>query len=136
MLVPSLHDPFKPPDWRWQRARWLREKGRYARKSADDADTVRAKQFMVRLDQVGDDLDEARLAEKEPGVYFALQIHNRQDQDTRWAIEARVLGKQDAAGIARKCRTTEEVIGWYERLFFDVRADLGSPDYVCNVVMG
>jgi hypothetical protein len=136
MLVPSPHDPFKPPDWRWQRAEWLLEKGRYARKASDDAHTVRAKKFMVALHNVKDDLDQARLAEREPGIFYAVQIHRREDQDTRWSIEARVLGRQDVAGIAKKCRTTEEVIGWYERLFFDVRDELEHADYVCNVVMG
>src|SRR5437588_7648533 len=98
VLTPSPHDPFKPPDWRWERARWLREKGRYARKSADDKATALAKRFQAERDKATDDLDEARLAEKYPGIYYAVQIHDREDQDARWAIEARVLGRQDPEG--------------------------------------
>lgn len=136
MLPPNQHDPFKNPTWRWERARWLREKGRYARKGKDDSATVTAKQFQAEYDRVKDDLDEARLADKYPGIYHAMQLHQREDMDTRWSLEARVLGRQDVDGIAKKCRTTPEVVRWYELLFFDVRDELDHTDYVANVVMG
>lgn len=135
MLPPSPHDPFKPPDWRWQRARWLREKGRYIRKTVDDGQTVLAKRFQTELDRVRDDLDESRLAEKYPGLYNAMRIFRREDMDTRWSLEARVLGRQDVEGIAHRCRTTPEVVRWYEALFFDVRNELEHSDYIVNVVM-
>lgn len=136
MLPPSPHDPFKAPDWRWQRARWLRERGRYVRKSVDDKQTAVAKRFQAEMEKSRDDLDEARLAEKYPGVYHATRIFRRDDMDTRWSLEARVLGRQDPEGIARKCRTTPEVVRWYESLFFDVRDELEHTDYIVNVVMG
>ena len=136
MLPPSQHDPFRPVNWRWERARWLREHGRYIRRNVDDQETMVAKKYQADLARAASDLDHARLATICPGVYHAHQIHLREDRDVRWTIEARLLAGEPFTRIAARTMTTPEVVCWYEKLFFNVRPCLGAPDYIANVVIG
>jgi len=136
MLPPSPHDPFRPPDWRWERARWLIEHGKYARRSKEDEFVLLAKQFRAAHRKCHTDLDMALLAEEFPGIFYALELKTNEELDSKWAVEARLLTTEPFTRIAQKAKTTAEVIQWYERLFFNVRDALDSPDYLCNVVVG
>ena len=133
----SDHDPFRTPDWRWQRAAWLHEQGRYARRGRDDEYVTAARDFLTRLDRAGtDEVALESLACRCPGIYYARQLRLREDANDRWVVEARVLADQPAAEIADRQMTSAEVVLWYERLFFDVRPRLAHRDWVCNRVLG
>jgi len=136
MFIPSPHDPFMPPAWRWERARWLREKGKYARRQKDDQWVVQAKTFQTAKDKCVTELDHYELSLKYPGIYYAERIWNEDRKQTRWAIEARLLASQSMEEIAELERTSTEVIFWYEKLFFNVIPYINSFDYIVNVVMG
>ena len=40
------HDPFRPPDWRWQCAKWLIANGRYVSRRRDDDLTGRVVRYL------------------------------------------------------------------------------------------
>lgn len=130
------HDPFRPVDWRFKRAQWLQEAGRYARRDRDDDYVLLCKRFLAAKQRCKDDLDDEALARKMPGVWYAFKVYGRDDADDRATFEARILADQSPEEIARRQDTTTEVVRWYEKLFFDVRNKLASRDYVCNRVLG
>lgn len=136
MLPPSPHDPYRPPSWRWERARWLREHGKYARKGTDDQWTIKAKEFQTALAKCENEEDRERLSLRFPALYYAHDTYMHADnQDVRYTIEARTLANEKPADVARKSCTTELMVGWFEKLFFDVRPHLASVDYIINVVI-
>lgn len=131
----SKYDPFIAPNWRWERARTLLTKNRYATKSRDDQFVMLAKKFQTAYDRCKNDFDQEKLQRRFPGIWFAMKTYFADRGDVRWIIEARVLAGESVKDIADKCHVSPDVVGWYEKLFFDVRARLKSPDYVVNVVM-
>ncbi len=136
MRVPSKHDPFRPTNWRWERARWLREHGKYSRKACDDDLTHLAKKFQTERARCSNDLDLMRLEQKLPGVFHAAEIHAREERDVRWTIEAFLLSGTPIPVIAERSATSPEVIWWYEKLFFNVLPFLTARYYITNVVIG
>lgn len=136
MRVPSKHDPFRPVNWRWERARWLREHGKYLKRAMDDEFTDVAKKFQSEEDRVRNPVDSFRLEAKYPGVFNAKELYEREERDARWTIEARLLAGESYDRIATRHMTSPEVIFWYEKLFFNVLPCLNAPDYIVNVVIG
>lgn len=133
---PSPANPFRPPDWRWQRAKLLAQAKKRSRSDSDDAFTKTVKRYLYVKSKCKEDLDFMELETKFPGVFWAEQIYSNQAHDTRWAVEARLLAGERLEAIADKVATTPETILWYERIFFNVAPHLRKPDYIACVVMG
>lgn len=131
----SKYDPFIAPNWRWERARALLSKNRYATKSRDDKFVMLAKKFQSAHDRCKTELDFDRLARRFPGIWFAMKTYFADRGDTRWSIEARVLAGQSSVEIADRMGVVADTVAWYEKLFFDVRPKLKNPDYIVNIVM-
>jgi hypothetical protein len=68
-------------------------------------------------------------------IFNAHAILVAEPPHLRWAVEARLLAGENSESIARKCRTTVEVIDWYEKLFFSVRDSLACSSWVMCVVL-
>jgi hypothetical protein len=132
----NIHDPFKTPDWRWQRAIWLHEQGKYSRRGRDDAYILQAKSFLAKYKKADNYVLKETLSNQEPGIYYAKLIKEREDVNDRYIIEARLLAEEPLENIAKKQNTSLEVILWYERLFFDVKDKLDSRDWIINRVLG
>lgn len=147
MLATSEHDPFRTPSYRWTRAGWLCSEGRYARRATEDPYVVAAVNFRRAMNRAsaragaagtgagGGDLARERLARRMPGIYFSSEVYHREEDLDRWALEARILTGESETAIARRCRTTPEVVWWYEKLFFDVRPHLGNRDWLVSRVL-
>jgi hypothetical protein len=60
--IPSPHDPLVPVNWRWQRARWLCESGRYIRRSQDDPFTRIARDYLLARNAARSLAEQERLA--------------------------------------------------------------------------
>jgi hypothetical protein len=133
---PSLANPFRPPDWRWQRAKMLVQLKKRPRGDSDDAFTKTVRRYASIKAKCKEDLDFMELEGKFPGIFWAEQIYSNQAHDTRWAIEARLLANEKLESIADKVSTTTETVLWYERVFFNVLPHLRKPDYIACVVMG
>jgi hypothetical protein len=136
MFPPSQHDPFRPQNWRWERARHLREHGKYSRQSRDDAEVVQAKQYQFAKSKCLDDADRYTLSLQYPGIFYADRIYNEERKAIRWTIEARLLSRDDLEEVASLSNTSLEVVHWYEKLFFNVLPVIDNRDYIINIVMG
>lgn len=135
-MAPAKNDPLRPPDWRWQRARWLRELNKYARKGHEDAETIVIKRYQALKSQCKNDLDYDRLKAKFPGIFHAEEFHDREDLDIRWEIEARLLARESLEQIADKIGAPVEIVFWYEKTFFNVLDRIDNRSYICGVAMG
>jgi len=135
-MVPAKNDPLRPPDWRWQRARWLRELNKNARKNREDAETVIIKRYQALKSQCESDLDYDRLKAKFPGVFHAEEFHGREDLDIRWEVEARLLAREPLEQIAAKLGAPVEIVFWYEKTFFNVLDRIDNRSYIISVAMG
>jgi hypothetical protein len=135
MFAASAHDPFRTPDYRWSRAGWLIAEGRNVRRAREDAYVVAALDFRRASNRATTGLAQERLANRMPGIYFAAEVFRRDEDYMRWVLEARILTNEPVKVIARRCRTTPEVVYWYEKLFFDVRPYLNNRDWLVSQVL-
>ena len=135
-MIPSKDNPLRPPDWRWQRAQWLRQNGKRAKKAREDDETMLIKRYQTAKSKCQNDIDLERLMYKMPGIFHAEQFHSREDLDLRWEIEARILAREPFKEIAKKVGVNLEVIFWYERTFFNVLEKLDNRSYIGTIAMG
>ena len=66
------YDPFRPPDWRWQRAKWLIANGRYVSRRRDDDVTGRVVRYLRALHGKR---DAASVRRRHPNIFAAHQLH-------------------------------------------------------------
>src|SRR5262249_19381893 len=132
--IPSPRNPFVPPNWRWERARWLREKGRYVRRGQDDRFTLVARDYQVESNKARTASARERLSRRYPGIYWAYEIRESGLKAHRWALEAYLLARERPERIAQLLKTSAEVVLWYEKLFFNVRPHLRNEFYIVNTV--
>ena len=135
-MIHSKDNPLRPPDWRWLRAQWLRNSGKYAKKSREDAETLLIKRYLTSKNACHNEMQLERLMYKMPGLYHAEQFYGREDLDIRWEVEARLLAREPIESIANKLGVETEVIFWYERAFYNVIEKLDNRSYISNVAMG
>jgi hypothetical protein len=135
-MVPSKDDPLRPPDWRWQRARWMRENNKYARKGREDEETMVVKRYQTAKAACHTDLELERVKRKFPGLFHAEEFHDREDLDYRWELEARLLARESFEDIANKAGINEDLVYWYERTFYNVTDRIDNRTYICQVAMG
>lgn len=133
-------NPLRPPDWRWERARLIREKNIRLRKEEHDKWVLKASQFQMNLHECADDTDRFDLMSQTPEIYTAYLIYTQGEetgrQPVRYSIEARLLARQSAYEISKLTGISDKVIELYERLFFNVIDRLDQYDYIVNYVLG
>ena len=134
-MIPSKDDPLRPPDWRWLRANWLRNNGKWCRKAIDDPETKLIKRYQTAKALCTSELQLERLMYKMPGLFHAEQFHGREDLDLRWEMEARFLARESFEDIAKKIGVAVEVVFWYERAFYNVTEKLDNQSYIGTVAM-
>lgn len=133
----SQHDPFRPVDWRYRRAEYLRVKGKYRRKFANDDGYIQlTKKFLAAKEKATCEYDLEKISVKMPGLFYASEIYQRVETSDKYILEARILADTPIAEIAHKHEYSPEVIFWYEKIFFDVRAKLDKRDYIISRVLG
>jgi hypothetical protein len=131
----DLRSPFRPPWWRWGLAREHRRAGRLPAR-LDDRWVRRARRVLSALAESGGDLDHPRVIAVDPAVVAAYRFHSSGDARLRAEVEARLLAGQDDAAIASRVDLLVDVVGAYDRLFFDVREHFGAIDWIGAVVLG
>src|SRR6516165_10565041 len=125
MFVPHENDPFRPPDWRWERAKWLRVHGKYLRKDREDTFVRVAMAYQTDETRARNEIDREALSYKYPGIFNA-----------RWQLEGYLLGRASAEQTAVYTGIDPETVIWYERLFYNVLPHLEHDTYITSVVMG
>jgi hypothetical protein len=135
-MAPTQSDPLRPPDWRWLRARWLRETNKYARKGREDAETLVIKRYQSAKAACKTDLMLDRLRENFPGLYHSEELYTRDDLDFRWELEARLLARESFDDIAKKAGMDVDIVRWYEKTFYNVTDRIDNRSYIFNIAMG
>jgi hypothetical protein len=125
-------NPFRAPDWRWQRARSLIGAGRNFSRRRDDESTGRAVHYLRTVNR----------GRRSPGrlcdfadVHAARQLHESGGA-LRLLVEARVLARQAPALIALLAGVPAHVVETYEDLFFSCRDRLDARDWILAHAIG
>jgi hypothetical protein len=136
-LLLSPHNPFRPPDARWQRAAALLLAGnRQPSQTEDDSQTWLAWDFLKDLTACRTDADRDLLASRYPAVAGAHQVFAAAGSLRRAELEARLLASQADEVIAGRCGLTPEVVGAYHDLFYAVRPCLSAQGYITSMAIG
>ncbi len=130
----QAHNPFRPPDWRWQRAQWLVEDGRYHSQRRDDEPTGEAVRYLRTLAR-RPGIRETTLQRRFPAVHAARRLHEVGGR-TRWFVEASLLARQTSAEVARRTGVAADVVDVFESLFFHVRQSLNARDWILIHAIG
>lgn len=133
--------PYRPVNWRWARARFLREnKIDSVSRQDNDPWVTKALKFQKKLDKCKTEIERYKLMESDRDLYYAYDMWDEEEGEyanpTRYEVEARLLTDEPLNVIAKKVCAPLETIIWYERLFFNVKDRLASESYVANQAMG
>lgn len=136
MLQLRADSPFRVVDWRWQRARFLRDTQGIVSRRRDDEIVARAKRFMdIRLRAADEAAIDALYSTWGPLLY-AHELKFRSDDLMRLELEARLLTSMTLEEIAIKMHQRVDTILWYEALFFNVKDRLENKSWVAHQVLG
>jgi hypothetical protein len=134
--LPSPHDPFRPPQRRLLRCRYLLEHGRRPHPRLDDPQTRTAFQFLRAYQRCRDEDARRRVARQRPALAEAHAFYSTATSLARSEVEARLLAGAGDDAVAGRCGLSAAAVAWFHDLFFDVRPYLKARDYIVNVVIG
>jgi len=134
-------NPFRPADWRWQRAKEIVDgDGPATTRRRDEVVGYkwinRAVNFIRAYDECEQDSERAILAEQRPDIFWAHWAWVSTTSPQKDSIEAHILAREEDHEIAWRCGTKPDVITAYEALFFNVRDKLQHKQYILHCVMG
>lgn len=137
----AAQNPFRPADWRWQRAREIFDGvGLPVTRRRDGVRGYmwinKAIRFLQDYENCRNDRQRVLLSESRPDVFWAHWAWSATANPQKHLIEAQLLARCDNRDIAWRCGTNDEVIEAYEQLFFNVRTKLQHRSYILNCVMG
>ena len=126
-------NPFRPVDWRWERARQLGS-GQSPRCRWDNKLTLDASRFLRDQEPAVGEFGGSGQVDGAREILGALQI--RRGVPRRWwELEARILAGQSDEEIGSTLGVSGSIIEAYESLFFSVREKLYASDWVmCHVI--
>lgn len=137
-------DPCREPDWRFQRVLTIVHRPnnqKAGRCSKYDDKWVKELRSVYVTYQDATERGDARvlfkLQVKKPGLFHALRIHERSFDSPieTFQLRSRLLSGMDDTDVAVAQSTQPETIYWYEKLFFNVRDRLNSPDWIIRKVL-
>jgi hypothetical protein len=140
-LTYAKYNPFRTPEWRADRAMTLvgNQPRRRRALRTDDVWVREYAWFLARYLPAGEnDNEEAKeqLFVRNPGLYFAQEIHFNEDYEWRAILQARLLTNDSYENIAKGLATMPSAIEAYEAVFFNVRDRLDSHDWIVKTVLG
>jgi hypothetical protein len=128
-------NPWRRPEWRWNRACSLVAEGRYASAKRDDQPTCRAVRFVRRIKRYVSQRGFRAITKEEPDLVMALRLY--QDGGLRQLeLHARILAKQSSRAIARSMGLTTPIVETYRTLFFGIDGRIHATHYITYVVAG
>jgi hypothetical protein len=132
---PLIYDPFRTPDWRYKRAMAIVNHN--GRCGTHDDEYTKVLRHFVATQRNGTDKARAQLKTKRPGLITAWQINAQRIDDfqTPTMIECRLLAGMSNAEIAAEIGCIDDVIEWYEAVFFNVRDRLQAHDWIVRHVL-
>jgi hypothetical protein len=141
MIQYHAENPFRSVNWRWERARLIREGAlRGGPRKKEDPWVQAAVKFQQALARCRDDADQYMLLDKNPGLYHAWMAHlpigdDEQGTPLRYYIEARLMTGETCEQVAEALGCSTDLVDWYEKLFFNVSEKLKYRGYVMTCVI-
>ena len=138
----NSQNPWRPPDWRWQRAVDCLAGGPPPRERIDGRESfIWIKRSMKFLDAYRrckhDERLLTELALRDPQRFWAHHLFtDESSKRSRFAVEAHILAHQTNRQIGYRTGCAEEYIESYEAMFFNVREKLRHTEYILNFVFG
>ena len=129
----ACDNPFRPVDWRWQRA--VNILGGLGPPVTRRRDTPigfswirKACRFKRAMDRAqGDNGELALVAERFPDLYWAYYLARMSNDTSRQSVEAHLLARETDYDIGYRCGLSPKVVEAYEAVFFNVREKLVHP---------
>jgi hypothetical protein len=136
-VVPSAFDlnasnPLRTVDWRYRLAADRVASGRAFPRPTWDTATLEIATYLRRA---GRGADPRRLAAEFSSFHLAYGVYRDADPGLRFALEARLLTRSEAADIADALGTDAAVIASFQAAFFDVGDRLGKTDFIMQRVI-
>lgn len=132
-LIPTPHNRNLPPNWRWERARWLRDQGKRCG-GGEDPWVRLAVRFQRELDRATTAAAAERLERRYPAVWWAWYWYQSAENRTRWMTEAYLVADASPDSVGERCGLSPETVAVYATLFFDVRGRRRNWGYMLNSV--
>lgn len=132
-------NPFRPPQWRSERAILLadRQPRPLRPRRFDDAYIRTYWQFLVDYVRTREHPERSHaLFLRQPHVYHAHMVQWHPDPEWKTILEARLLTGANYAEIANGLNLDPAVVNWYEKLFFNVREKLHHRDWIVKTITG
>lgn len=132
--VQQLHlDPYRRPDWRWERARYLVEHGNYFSKKRDDTATGIAVKYMREVSRRSTGGHKRRIRSRFDHVDRASQEFEKSNGH-RLEIETRMLARQSDTAISYELGLPPETVQAYRDLFFDIQDRIDLKSYIVHLI--
>lgn len=131
--------PFRPVDWRWEKAKLMRDDRRAAllMRHDDDEWIVKTRRFQVEYNAVRSNYDRILLDRRWPALLEAFSLHNTpQPQLAAYEVQARLLAAQPLDQISQRLSISVPALTWYEKVFFNVQDRLLNKGYIAHRVLG
>lgn len=133
-------NPFRSPDWRWQRATEIVSGASTSPSRSEDSPAgyawiTQAVRFQRALVDAMEDIQLVRLAKKFPDLYWAYWLHKYGAAHQRDSIEALILSRCTDFEIGFRHGTAPKVVEAYEAVFYNVRDRLQHPAYILHHAM-
>jgi hypothetical protein len=128
----ATQNPFSPPSWRWDLAGKQPAQGRRSIGADDDWILLEARRYRAA---VASGSSAAFLTKRWPVLHQAVLLAEAEGP-RRWEIEARLLAGQTSEEIGAACAYDPAVVDAFADLFFDIRPNLDSVDWISLQVIG
>jgi hypothetical protein len=129
-------NPWRVPDWRWQRANLLATGALRQNRRFDDRHIQKLSRFATAVMGDTDQYAQERLAIADPALFWAYRLAIQDEPHRRGEVEARIIANQTPEEIAAKTGIPEATIKAYEIAFYDVRDKLIYGGYVLHTLIG
>lgn len=131
--------PFRPVDWRWQKAVRLHRDGRPVSRVRDDEFVAKAVRFLREKAACADEWALLDLSARWPSLFDAHEVYQAAEggpRATRWEVEARLLAGASPERVGARVGLSPDAVRWYEALFFHVTDRLSTPGWVAHHAIG
>lgn len=135
--------PYRPVNWRWERARLVKEYGKLVPGYKTDDEWIEmAAKFRIAKDKCTDELSLYRLFDTWPDLAMAYELWDEDGVASgranamRYEIEARILANEKPEIVAQKAGLSSGCIKLYEKLFFNVLDRIKNKMYILHVAIG
>lgn len=131
-----LHlDPFRRPDWRWERAQYLVDQGKYFSTKRDDTATGIAIKYLREMGRRSSKGLKRRIHPRFSHVDRARREFEAANGH-RLEIETRMLARQSDTAIGYQLDLPPETVQAYRDLFFDIEGRIEAKGYLLHEVIG